>query len=205
MQITCYKDFYEFMVLEVPRVTQPILEQRIKEAARIFAKESEQWKETLDSVHLRDGIVEYTLDWSWCARIVRIDQLRINTEAGVTEGDKGTVINPSLYEFTAPDIIELHDSLEPSADVDKGLEVDVTLVPEVGEWPWNDDDHSIEFINRWFDGIVAKAKADLLRMGGKRWTDRELAGVCQQEYLRDLNKAKGEVSRKYKNNSTIGA
>jgi hypothetical protein len=193
------------MIIECPGVPLAVLDQQIMEAARKLAKDSEQWIETLEPTNLYAGKDTYTIDWTFCARIIRVNELRINDEAGVDAGRKAQAVNKEHWQFLPPDQIVLMPSTIPTVDVTRGLEIDVALAPEVGAWPWNDSDHAREFINGWFDGIVALAKSRLHRMPRKSWSDPQLAAIENQEYLSLLNLAKAETVRNYQLGDSIGA
>lgn len=187
-------DLYPHMIPELPDCPAPLLLQALQQAARTFCERSQTWVETLASVDLEDGVLEYSLSPDWDARIQTVEEVRINSEAGVDAGDKGAVQDMSLIAWDPDEqVLTLDASMEPADDVTDGLEVDVCLVPlldttEVPEW----------LLNRYAEGITGYAMWYLLKMPSKRWSNPDLAQVYWAQYRGQLTRAKAERQRKYR-------
>jgi hypothetical protein len=200
--IKCYADFYKFISTELSACPQPLIDQKVKAGARRFCQDSERWIVTLDSQNLVAKQAEYVLDWKECSDIVRIDEVRFNTKDNVALGYHGIVKDAEDYDFSPPDILKLRQAIIPAADEVNGLEVNAVMVPQFGEWPFNENDETRAFLNLWAEGIIARAMYELLRMGKKRWSDNGLAAQYLADYNGKVTLAKTENSRKHSRRTT---
>lgn len=199
----CYTDFYEYVMTELPSCGKPLIEQKLKQGARRFCLASERWVVTLESQNLVAEEDEYVLDWSRiCSDVIRIDEVRFNTEDNAALGKPGTVQDAENYDFDPPDILKLRSTIIPASDETNGLEVNVVMAPRIGEWPFNYNDQTRAFLNLWAEGIIARAMYELLRMPGKKWSDNGLAGQYLADYNDAVTRAKCETSRKHVRRTT---
>jgi len=160
--------------------------------------DSKAWVETLPSINIREDVVEYPVVIDYCANIIQVKEVRINSEANIALGNKGVVQNASDYEFTQPETITLETTIEPAEDITNGLEVDVVLVPKMEAWPWNKSDFAEWFLNIWYDPIVARTLYSLKSKKGRKYSDPAGAAEAKADYNLYLNKARIQVKRKYK-------
>ncbi len=194
----CYDDYKQMLITDLPMVPNALLEQAIREATRRFCRDSKAWVETLPSVNLREGVVEYPLVVDYCANIILVKEVRLNTEANIDLGERGVTQNAAYYKFTQPETITLENVIKPAEDVTNGLEVDVALVPKMESWPWNKSDFAEWFLNIWYDAIVARTLYVLKSKKGRKYSDPSGAADAKADYNLYLNKARIQVKRKYK-------
>lgn len=190
-QVFKLKNFHPMMVPELPGCPEPLIDQRLKHAIRRYCIDTEAWKVTIDPVDLVASQQEYSVTPNWDARIQRVAEVRVNSEAGVTNGDEGNVIHPTHYEFTAPKTLRFESSYIPSDSVTDGLVVDAILVPFIDEFEIDE-----EFLNRWYEPIMAWAMHDLMMMAAKKWTNPVLAAQNLDQYNLFLNKDIVEKEKK---------
>lgn len=193
MATTAYSTLYALLRLELPRCPNTIILQGLQKAAREFCRETESWVETLASIDIEEEERFYALTTTFTATIVRIKELRINSENGVTEGLEGAVQNPELYEFAPATLkVELDRSIEPVEDITDALDVKIIIMPTMAattieQW----------FLSRYTESIVAWAFWSLMMMPNKRWTNATRAEFYLHEYNKGINKAGTENLLEY--------
>lgn len=185
--VAVLSDLYKFIIQEA-RVPQGFMLSALQQAARAFFDDTEVWKETLDPHRLVAEQRVYELEWDWCARVQRIEEVRWNTEDGVEAGNLGTLVSVKQYDFDQPDILTFNTP--PDTTVDQGLEVDVIYVPtlsccEMPQW----------ILNRWAEPIWAKALSTLLSMPRKAWSDPARANFWKNEYNKYQQRAIAEKDK----------
>jgi hypothetical protein len=94
------------------------------------------------------------------------------------------------YEFDQPETLTFLSGYVPSEDVINGLEVKVVFVPllnvcSLPEW----------YLNRYKDGIIARAMWDRMRRPGKKWSNPSGAQFYFGEYRDAVNRGKQEIVR----------
>jgi hypothetical protein len=180
------------MILDLPGCPEVLRVQALQDALHKFCKESEAWREELDPIDLVDGQVEYDLVPQFDAHVHLIEWVKVNTEDGVTEGTDPDPLDKDLYTLTIgdPDVLTLDDNLEPTEDITDALTVKAVLVPEMGtldvaEW----------FANRYWEHILAGAKAIRMMDRKKRWSDPQRGAEIQQVFLDGISEAKNDNRR----------
>ena len=168
----------------------------------MFCLDTEAWWEQINPISLVDGTMSYQVNPSWDAEIKRIRELRINTEGGISEGDKGVLISASLYDFylaggkdelgvtIRENTVILDDSLEPAEDVTNGLEISIVIVPYL-----NSDNIDPLFLNTWIEAIIGRTMMDLMRMVDKKWSNPSRAMIYELEYQKARGRARIEKIR----------
>ena len=99
MAITAYTDLIPTMNVRLPDCSPEMIEQALWLTGREFCLESEAYIEELTPI---DSVVdqkEYTLTIPSLFDPLRVFEVRRLTEDEVSDGDKGTVISPSKYNF----------------------------------------------------------------------------------------------------------
>jgi hypothetical protein len=185
---------------ELPGCPEPALLQAIKKTVRKFCQDTDAWREQLASIDLKTGILGYVLVSKWDAEIRHVIEVRINTAAARTAGDIGVPIEPSLYTYygdasvrldvaVAAKTLYLDESLEPAEDVDNGLDVKVSLVPEL-----NTDaaEMDMDFLVRWSEAIIGGTIFWLMNLKGRKWTDLQRAPLFLLDYNRGVSRARRE-------------
>ena len=197
MQITAYTDLYPHIMPQVSGCDADLVLPAIQRTARDFCRDTEAWRETLWPLALRDTKDQYTLVWDYEAEILRIIEVRWNTEDGVDADLKGNPVPASEYTLEVNADGECRDVLTfntaPTATVSRGLEVDVCYLPHMDA-----EGISAEMIDRWSEAIIAGALVRLMIMPEKPWANPSLAAFNKGEYDRYWQLAKGEVRREHK-------
>lgn len=152
----------------------------LKDAGRRFLTQSEAWFEKLTAISVVAEKQEYTLSTGgWLAQFKRIKELHLLTETEVTDGDEGTLIDPSCYRLNLPNTLKFNTGRIPGTAVTNGMIVTVVFVPqmdaeELPEW----------VIDRWGNGILGYAIYTLIR-----GFDANKAAVFLDQYNQVLNEA----------------
>jgi hypothetical protein len=190
------------MVPELPGCPENFILQAIKKTVRKFCQDTDAWREQLASIDLVEGQLPYVLTPTWEAEIKHIIEVRINTEDGIAESNIGALIDPKLYTFygeastrlgvaIVKNTLYLDESLEPAEDVTDGLEVKISLVPEL-----NTDDKEIDmnFLVRWSEAIIGGSIWWLMTLKGRKWSDPQRAPLFLLDYNRGLSRARRETA-----------
>jgi len=189
--VTTFVEFYDWIMPDLPGALHApaLVDRALKTALRTFCRESEAWEQQLAPISLKDGVTEYTMYWDFCANAKRIHEVKINTAQGVTDGVEGEKQDESLYHMVKPDIIKLKDAIKPAADITNALDVNLILVPKLGECS-----APVWFVNDWAEAIIAHATWKLASMKNASWADVSTAATGRFEYLQGLNEAKSEAA-----------
>ena len=188
--VTAYSSLYASVQDELPgRVPTGTMIRACRKAVRRFCDKSEEMTKDLTAINLVAEQDEYLLTPPTDTIILRIRELRVNTTEGVTNGDEGELIHPSHYLLN-PETGKVELDWEPAESVTSGLTVRVVLAPDLDgatAFTW--------FMDRWADGLVACAVAELAAMPRKPWSDRSTAERFHRRFLNELGKAKSERFR----------
>jgi len=182
-------DLYDYVIQETKGACmEGQMLHALRQSSREFCDDTEAWKETLDPHNLVADQKAYTLEWDWCARVQRIYEVRWNTDAGVTAGNKGAVQSLDNYAFDLPDTLSF--IVPPSTSVVNGLEADVIYVPtlqtcELPEW----------FLNRWAEALYSHAIQYLLSIPGTKWYNPVRAQMWQNKYDKYYQRAVSEKEK----------
>lgn len=198
MAANTYSDLYSRMVTELTGCSIPLILQTLQDIGRDFCSRTEAWIEDLPSIDLVADEDEYTVQSSWNARIDRIREVRINTTEGVTAGNEGTLQEPDDYEFDGDHTLKLDDSIVPTSAVTDGLDVQVAIVPN-----WDAQELDPAFLERWAEAIIFGAKAALMIMPNKQWTNPQLAVFYSRKYEDQISSAVGEKHKRYKHGDMV--
>jgi len=184
-----YSDLYPDIYPWLPGCPPGIITSAIQRQARAFCERSEAWRQQLDSINLKDGILRYELEPDWDAELRRVSEVRINTEDGVDAGNVGELIPPDQYRYEPRECeLILNDGYEPREDVDKGLEVKVILVPRRLATKIDP-----VFLDRWQIAIIGGVMRYLAAMPGKKWSNATLAATSNVDYIRGIADARRDL------------
>jgi len=182
--INRYSDFYPFMVDDLPGC--PTIEklQKLRQAFREFAMETESWTEELAKVNLVADQTTYDLNPTYDGLVKRIVWVKIS----------GSAQSTSHYELRNERQLYWKSDYVPSTSVTSGLQVKVALYPDVGSRVVDPN-----FFTRWFEAILAKAKCDLMSMEGKKWYNpRE----CEKYFAIYRKRYASAIKERYVENKT---
>jgi hypothetical protein len=200
-RISDFSDLYQYAHASLPGCPSALFDQHILQAGRMFCQDSRVWREDLDTYDLVTGQKKYTLSpiadsVTYVARMEAVLQVRQNTDDGVTNGDRGTLINWRQYSFSVDTNI-LEFVTAPSSDVTDGLEVKVILVPQLAALDLND-----WVLNVYAETILARAMHTLKSIKKTEWSDTQEAADKFLEYRSGVGKAKGDIARRGGEGST---
>jgi hypothetical protein len=202
-RIADFSDMLKFAHAELPGCPQPLFNQHIIQAGRLFCTKAWAWREDLTAYDLVAEQQEYTLapitgGETYAARIEAIVKVRWNTEEGVTNGDDGNVQNYRTYAFD-PNTNVLNFSVAPRDTVEGGLDVAVILVPHLSATDMND-----WVLNIYAETILAGAMFTLKNIPKTDWQDSAGAALAYRTFRTGVGKAKGDIARQSRDGS-IGA
>jgi len=195
---------FKYAHAELPGCPQPLFNQHIIQAGRLFCEKSRVWREDLDSYDLEEDEKEYTLSpivdsVTYAARIEAIVEVRWNSEDGVTNGDDGTLQNWRTYGLN-PNTNVLTFETAPSDDVTDGLDVKVILVPHLDATDMND-----WVLNLYAEPILAGALTTLKLIPKTEWYDPPGADRNARIFRNGVAKAKADIARQYRDGSVGGS
>jgi len=151
----------------------------LRDAGREFCNRSECWFEKLTAISVVADQQEYTLATDYPAHFKRVKSIRLLTSQEVTDGDEGSLVDPSYYRLNLPVTLKFGTGHIPATAVTDGMVVEVVFVPQM------DADELPEWLfSRWGDAIIGKALYDLWR-----GTDLNKAAVFLNQYNAKLNEA----------------
>ena len=190
MAIAAYSELLPSMNVRLPDCSAAMIEQALWLAGREFCLETEAYIVTLDSI---DGVAdqkEYTLTIPTQFDPIRVFEVRRLTEDEVTDGDKGTKIEPSEFDFHIfTNILEF--AVAPfQENITDGLVVKLVLAPQE-----DGDDTELDFdwIRRWSRYIKAGAFHHLFSMPQSPWYSQAEAGKWYDEFRKGIGYARREV------------
>lgn len=170
----------------------------VQKAASEFFHQSGAWVETLDPIELVEGVYEYGLSLPSGARAARLHEGAIKNGSApmvsVTEREFFT------FDLTAdgnPGYLALSEStgsafvwpVPSAAAAGNQVSMRVTIAP-------NRECDTIPDLlgEKWREGIIAGAKARLMRMPKRDWTDPMLSGVHDAIFWDYVARAKREAT-----------
>lgn len=183
------EDYLSEIMAELPGCPNVIALQALRKAVRDFQTETEIWDADL-TINSVAGTLKYKLQPAYEASVLRLFKVTFD----------GSILSPDAYklnfdQLTDSDYREFELELinDPLKTVTGGLVVNVILrsfikaidIPEY-------------FFDRWGDGIMAKAKSDLMMQPKKPYGDRNLAVKYLGDYKNYVVDAKREKVCKFK-------
>jgi hypothetical protein len=124
--------------------------------------------------------------------ILRVLEVRKNTDTGVTNGDEGALVDPVGYEYHEDTgVLEFKPGYIPTTAVTGGLDVKVALVPDIGDA----DIFPTYVANLYPEAIESACLSYLQAQTGKAWSNRDDAGLAESDYQKILRDAKTEIEK----------
>jgi hypothetical protein len=175
-----YDEIANYIFLDVPGCQQFIIDQQLKRACRDFCYETEAWVDKLDAIDLVADQTEYRLLPRWNGSVHRVLSVALNE----TDGDYDSgIIDLNNYYVQDEDTLVLNTT--PTSSVTDGMKVKVCLVPPL--------DGTIDFpdwfLDRWGEGLISKAKFNLMSMPRKPWSDPASAALHGDIYRQRRSEA----------------
>lgn len=185
MSTTKYTDLFNEVLPVLPGVSEALATNEIRNTIIEFCRDSWCWRQFSDPQLVLAGLNTYDLDPPAGAEVVmalvvKVDgkELDPKSEADLTalcprwQTEPGT---PKYFLTDDPSQIIL--APVPDTKIAGGLVVTVALQPtrtstSFPGWIWS----------RYFDGLAAGAKARLMEMPGKPWTNLQLSAVYRARF-----------------------
>lgn len=167
--MTNISNLFEYVVLDVNNVPQPVLWQKAREVIRDFCKFTRAWRLDIDTVPVKTNVKEYDIDDNptgteiVAVTDVKLDDryLRANTDYKLQDDDLSVLI---LANY-------------PGSTEGTGLEATLLLQPTLTA-DSIDDQLYRDYQEAFVDGL----KAFLMLMQKKTWSDREMGAYYKREY-----------------------
>ena len=189
-----WDEFSREVLPAVPGCPPSVAENAIRQAVIDLCNKARVWREDLTAINIVANTAEYTLTPPAGTRIIAPVNVRYNGESidPEEEGDMdyeyfdwrelpaGT---PTKYLIMAPETLTLNK--KPIANITGGLEVRVAVKPTVDATGCDDllrDD--------WLDVVADGAKASLMMIPNKAWTNYELAMALKKEFRKGIARAR---------------
>ena len=158
--------FIDYVMPSVPGCPQPLIKQELLRVAIQFCQSSWIWQ--LDEEHevLEDG-----------------DTITLSVTSGAAvTGCQISIDGSGFNEYTREGVTI---TLDDARTADTTFDTTVFWKP-----PRNATSLPDLLYNDWFEGVEAGAKANLMLMPGKKWSDAKMGLVNRKIYLHNLNLAK---------------
>lgn len=178
-----FSTLYDDVLPEIPGAQLSLVDQKIREAGIDLCKQALVWRETLDGIGIGAGLLSYPLDPPtqaifWRPYRVALDARPLSAMApgdiDLLHPDWRTKGATPLYYFVEPDDTLCIAPLPAAGGV---MEVDAALAPS------NAATGLPSLLFTYHRQLIAKgAKAKLMLMGKKSWTDRELGAKYESEF-----------------------
>jgi hypothetical protein len=190
MAITAYTDVLPVMRTRLPDCSDNLILQALWEAGREFCVETEAYIQALTAINAVADRKEYTLSIPTGFDPIRVFDVRTRTEDEVTDGDKGTLVDPSKYDFHIfTNVLEFVNA--PFVEgITGGLVVRLVLAPQEDT---ADTVLDFDFMRRWMHYIKAGAFFRLFGMEESRWYSEGKAGENYAVFRQGVAYARREV------------
>lgn len=178
MANTKYDSLLSHVLPEVQGCSDPLAEQAIKDAAIDFCQRSRVWIHVCDPADIDAGEVSYDLDLPAGAALVQVNEVYVG----------GQLLNP-VDGYSAGGDEELVLKQSPDAHLLDGLQVSLIAKPSRSSTSFP------AWINeRYQDGIVAGAKAYLMRKQGTAWYNPQQAQSYADQFHTAWSSARGDTA-----------
>ena len=159
------ENFYPYIIDTVIEASSEDSLRAIQKAVRKIARDTEMFTETL-TLDLVAGKTSYQLNSIYDAKVLRVVTLTVNN----------VVLGNDKFSITSSGRI-LNLLEEPKEDVENGIVVDVTLLPNLDCLEL--DEYKME---EWAEAIIAESKFQLYSQPKKPWSDPVEAGYQKELY-----------------------
>jgi len=174
-------DLYPLIQPYMTGAVKAVIVQSVRLGARRWCRETGGWRSTHTQDSDKDELTyTFTLD-SYDAIMLRVVSVNINGSQYDLEEDDYTVADDRLS-------ITLQNA--PSSSETDGMVIVISMIPEL-----NAEQLSNPFFDRWFEAILAAAKADMYKQPMKPYTDLTQYDLCNREFTRAAGNMKVENFR----------
>jgi hypothetical protein len=184
-----------YLLPEVPGVPDSLAKQAIMRTANDFCWETGVWNEIQYPISVQDNLNEYNLDTPSGAQIVTIKSIwMVNRELVPVTMERLQELIPNWQEATGSDpayyncpndysVVRIYPI--PLGANNAKMTIRAVYTPDQFGTTLPDF-----LVDKFLDEILAGAKARLMQMPGKSWSNPQLAGVNQAYYTEGITKAK---------------
>lgn len=184
-----------YLLPEVPGVPDSLATQAIMRTCNDFCWETGVWNEIQDPIPVQDGVNEYELDTPKGAQIVTIKSIwMVNRELVPVTMERLQELIPNWQESQGSDPAYYNCPNDWSAVRIYPIPMGANSAKMTIRAIYTPDQFG-SFIPQflvdvYLDEILAGAKARLMQMPGKSWSNPALAGVNQTAFIDGITKAK---------------
>ncbi len=178
--ICTFEKFLERMTPELPHCPEPLILQKLVNAARVFATRTDSLRRTI-RVPAREGQARYSLEAEFCADVLKLERVRIG-------------------ELEMPEHVWLFGASEEDDECPS-----LSFLPEA--WPYLRSGETIlarailapktdsttapaDWLDRWNEGIIGYAMQDLMGMEGVPWTRPTRASIYAGRFQTEVHRAR---------------
>lgn len=188
-----------YLLPETPGVPDALATQAIMRAANDFCVETGVWSEIQDPVALEDDVNEYDVDVPAGAQIVTIKSIwMINRELVPVTMERLQELIPNWQEAKGSDPAYYNCPQDwstvriyPIPYGANGKTITIRALYAPSQFGANLPQF---LVDRFLDEILAGAKARLMQMPGKAWTNADLAQYNQAFFTEGVTKAKVNIA-----------
>lgn len=184
-----------YLLPEVPGVPDTLAKQAIMRTANDFCWETGVWNEIQDPIAVVDDVNEYELDAPKGAQIVTIKSIwMVNRELVPVTMERLQELIPNWQESKGSDPAYYNSATDystariyPIPSGANGAKMTIRAIYAPDQFGNTLPDF---LVDKFLDEILCGAKARLMQMPGKAWSDPGLAGANQAFYIEGITKAK---------------
>lgn len=186
------------LLVELPGCPESLVASALVRACIEFCRNSEAWELTLDPITLVEGEHTYDLGSPAGAQLVTIKNVWVGANAlrPVTQADLQRVLpdwqsalgnEPAFYMGT-PDWLSVRVYPIPSSPVDTPMVVRAVFAPWLSARSLPD-----AIATRYFETLCAGAKATLMLVPQRAWSNPQLAVVYATQFAEGITNARNEA------------
>jgi hypothetical protein len=190
-----YTDCFNEVLPEMPGVSTAMAENAIRNAVIEFCKRSGVWRHWADPQNVVAGVSTYDLEPAPQSDVASIVVLKVDDEKcnpasedhleGNWQTERGTVDRYMQQDMTSVTLVKV-----PDLNISRGLTMTLSLMPRRASasfpaWIWN----------QYYEGIAQGAKAKLMAMPKKPWTDQKTALYYQLKFDSAIAGATADAAR----------
>lgn len=184
-----------YILPEVPDAPNTLVKQAIMRTANDFCWETGVWNEIQDPITVTDGVNEYDIDTPSGAQVVTVKSIwMVNRELVPVTMERLQEVIPNWQEATGSDPAYYNSPNDWSTVRIYPIPMGANLAKMTMRVVYTPDQFGTTLpnflVDKFLDEILAGAKARLMQMPGKKWSNPELALFNQGFYTDAITKAK---------------
>lgn len=202
MAVTSYDSLIPHISIDVDGVPHPVVVAMLNNAARELCTKSQCWNEW-ESLPIESGVNEYTVSTPTATSIVRsVQYILMGERKALIPENENNILETKRHLIDAtgePECFymvgEMAIKILPTpsdADIGKVMRIKSSFIPTF-------DAVSLpsEFIERYAEALIAGAKAYLMAMPNKPWSNPTLAAYYKQQFDMLVDRARIEVDMSF--------